>query len=227
MNVLSIFEGFIGSLRSVFRHKQRSFSLVAGMILGAGILGGIFIYTDIVNEANFTSIVKGVDYEVRFDMKTIPSATNNFSLTQIQNTIKQNPLVSDAIIMYGQNAPSSQSSTTATLRYQYTLDANIPNPNGNTQTIRSISDILGVQSFLLNSSDIGSSKIIGALGNSIIEGSFSFKTNSSSKIGVVIPQSIADADQLRVGSTTNITLYITGGPTQFGGAQYNLTNVVV
>ena len=99
----SMVESTYGSIRSVFRHKQRSFSLVAGMILGAGILGGIFIYTDIVNEANFNSIRGNVNYEVRFDLKAAPGPNDNYSLQSITKDIKQNPLVDDAVIMYGQS----------------------------------------------------------------------------------------------------------------------------
>ena len=224
MNIISIFEGTYGSIKSVFRHKQRSFSLVAGMILGAGILGGIFIYTDIVNEANFNSIVKGVDYEVRFDLKATPTSADNYSLASITNSIKQNPLVDDAIIMYGQSRMRTTTTATSTRVTQYSLNAYVSPASGITNTnTNPASEIFGSVAYLINESDIGSSQIVKNIANTVFEGSFDFSNN-----GVVIPQTIADANQLQIGTKTNITLYISGNGGGFlPSTQYNLTNVVI
>ncbi len=224
MNVMRIMEGIfsgtVGSFRSVLRHKQRSFSLVAGMILGAGILGGIFIYTDIVNEANFNSIVKGVDYEVRFDLKQAPTPQDNFSLASITKDIKANPLVEDAVIMYGQSRQKVVQTSTSYSSYSSTLQATFPSRSTNGF---SASDIFGTQAFLLNASNIKSSQIVENIAKNVFEGSF----NLSGK-GVVIPQTLADTNQLQVGSVTNITLYIsTGSSSTATTAQYNLTDAVI
>jgi ABC-type antimicrobial peptide transport system permease subunit len=222
MNLFSLFEGTIGSIRSVFRHKQRSFSLVAGMILGAGILGGILIYTDILNEANFNSIVNGVDYEVRFDLKTTPKSTDNFSLQSIRDSIASDPLVDDAVIMYGQSrqkivqTAGSYSSYTSSLRASFPDSSSTSNGPGNGPP----AELFGSLAFLVNESDLSSSVIVTSLSESIFEGSFDFSNN-----GVVIPQTIADTKQLQVGSKTNITLYIDDDRNVPSQAQYNLTNV--
>lgn len=224
MNVRKTLDGLIfgtiGSIRSVFRHKQRSFALMAGMILGAGILGGIFIYTDIVNEANFSSIVKGVNYEVRFDLKGTPTAKDNYSLNSIKDYIKTNSLVEDAVIMYGQSAQKVVQTSTSVSSYSYNLQAVFPESGSNPQ---SVNDILGTEAFLINESSIKNSLIFEGINNTIYQGKFDVSNN-----GIVIPQTIADTNQLLVGSTTNVTLYVSTSGSNYGPAeQYNLTNAVV
>lgn len=224
-NILTILESTYGSIRSVFRHKQRSFSLVAGMILGAGILGGIFIYTDIVNEANFNSIRGNVNYEVRFDLKAVPGPKDNYSLQSMMKDIKQNPLVDDAVILYGQSREKITQTATSTQITQTTLQASFPSLNGQTNTqTNPTSAIFGTQANLINESDVGSSQIISKIASSVYEGSLSFKNN-----GIVIPQTIADTHQLHVGSITNVTLYLSASSTGsfLPSTQYNLTNVLI
>lgn len=212
--------GTIGSTRSVWRHKQRSFSLVAGMILGAGILGGIFIYTDIVNQANFNSIVRGVDFEVRFDLKTSPTANDTYSLNSIKDTIKSNSMVQDAIIMYGQSRQIISQTSTSASAYSNTLEALFPSYSSN--RVNGPGDLFGTPVYLINQSDIGNSAIISSISSQVFSGSFNLTKNNS----VVIPESVADANQLQIGSKTNVTLFISGRSNLILN-QYNVTNAVV
>ena len=214
----SLVNGSIGSTRSVWRHKQRSFSLVAGMILGAGILGGIFIYTDIVNQANFNSIVQGVDFEVRFDLKTTPTANDTFSLNSIKDTIKSNSIVQDAIIMYGASRQMVVQTSTSVSSYSNTLEALFPSYS----RTGGVGDFFGTPVYLVNQSDIGKSAIISSISDQVFSGSFNLTMNNS----VVIPESVADANQLQVGSKTNVTLFISGRSNLILN-QYNVTNAVV
>lgn len=56
------------TMYAIFRNKRRSFAMISGIILGVTILSGIFIYSAILNEQNFQSVVESASYEVRFDI---------------------------------------------------------------------------------------------------------------------------------------------------------------
>ncbi len=56
------------TLLAIARNKRRSFAMISGIILGVTILSGIFIYTEVLNQQNFESVVNNAAYEVRFDI---------------------------------------------------------------------------------------------------------------------------------------------------------------
>ncbi len=98
---------FIQSIRSIQRNKRRSVSMISGLILGISILAGIFLYTTVLMNNVYLSIIDGAPYEIRMDFDDplsdaqIEAYRENFSL---------NPKVADAQILYG-NSRTIESAT--------------------------------------------------------------------------------------------------------------------
>ena len=55
------------SMRSIQRNKRRSISMIAGLILGISILAGIFLYSTVLMNNVYLSIIEGSPYEIRMD----------------------------------------------------------------------------------------------------------------------------------------------------------------
>ncbi|MHA2109606.1 MAG: hypothetical protein ACW99R_18005, partial [Candidatus Hodarchaeales archaeon] len=55
------------TIRSIQRNKRRSVSMISGLILGISILAGIFLYTTVLMNNVYLSIIDGAPYEIRMD----------------------------------------------------------------------------------------------------------------------------------------------------------------
>src|SRR3990172_2306162 len=88
----------LGSITGIRRHKRRSLSMIAGLILGVSILAGLFIYTSALTNNVYDTIIAGTPAEVRFDFK------GNLTDTQYdayRNTFLGDVRISDVQIVYG------------------------------------------------------------------------------------------------------------------------------
>lgn len=215
-----LYFGLIGSIKSIYKHKQRSFALIAGMILGAGILGGIFIYTDILNEANFNSIVEGTAYEVRFD-NLYYDESNTDSLDNVLNDLNDHPLVDDAIKIWGESRQKTDRTSNSFRTYTSFLNVEFEDSNQGELGNHFENGIFDSNALIISENDM-TSNIASKIENNVIEGSFSFSNR-----GVIIPQGLAEDNNLRVGDTTNISLYIYSGTVNQKRTYYNLTDVSI
>ena len=65
--VLGPFEKTLTMFLQILRTKRRAFALISGIMLGTMILSGIVLYSNVLQERNFESIVGNSPYEIIFD----------------------------------------------------------------------------------------------------------------------------------------------------------------
>lgn len=60
--------GLTTMFQTIFRTKRRAFSLISGIILGTMILSGIILYSGVLAQNNFESIVGSTAYELKISL---------------------------------------------------------------------------------------------------------------------------------------------------------------
>ncbi len=98
---------FFQSLRAIQRNKRRSVSMISGLILGISILAGIFLYTTVLMNNVYLSIIDGAPYEIRMDFD---DPLSDVQIEAFRAEFSANPKVADAQILYG-NSRTVESAT--------------------------------------------------------------------------------------------------------------------
>ena len=93
---------FIGfSFKSMISNKRRSFSIVAGMVLGAAIFSSIFFYGSIINSITVQDMIDNVEAEVTFYPS---SSAMNVTPFELANLITNEEEFLESVVVYGRFA---------------------------------------------------------------------------------------------------------------------------
>ena len=110
--IIGFFMGFYDSisisLQSIWRNKRRSMSLLSGVILGTVILSGIVIYTGVLQEENYRSIVNDASFEITF---TLTEGGEENALWNLSSEITNDSRVLSSTVLGG-NEPGFEESYT-------------------------------------------------------------------------------------------------------------------
>ncbi|MCY3411068.1 MAG: ABC transporter permease [Candidatus Heimdallarchaeota archaeon] len=99
---------------AIFRNKRRTFAMISGIILGVTILTGILIYSSVLKQQNFQSVVENAAYEVRFDRLDNETLAD---LTKLENLIGDDDRVLDTTIMAQQPQDGQEFSYIPSLQF--------------------------------------------------------------------------------------------------------------
>ncbi|MHA1973346.1 MAG: FtsX-like permease family protein, partial [Candidatus Hodarchaeales archaeon] len=83
---------------SILRNKRRSVSMIAGLILGISILSGILLYSTVVMNNVYDTVIEGSPYEVRMDFK---GSFEDLELEGFRQQFVDSPKILDAQLLYG------------------------------------------------------------------------------------------------------------------------------
>ncbi|MHA1911136.1 MAG: FtsX-like permease family protein [Candidatus Kariarchaeaceae archaeon] len=97
-NVLNFYDALIIAIQSIWRNKRRSMALLSGVILGTVILSGIVIYTGVLQEENYRSIVNDASFEITF---TLSEGGEETDLWALSSAIADNPKVLSSTVLGG------------------------------------------------------------------------------------------------------------------------------
>lgn len=181
-----------GSIISLFRNKRRSMSMISGLILGISILSGILLYSTVLMNNVYDTVIEGSPYEIRMDFKggdLTESQYENFRQDLISDI-----RISDAQFLYGDARTVLES--TATSRGMYTL-ANLKAEiylEHNNETFDSSGRIFSEPFYI---SEIG-----GRMRDQFLTGRESkvYTTDSPYYHGVIISEDLAEAARLIQGT---------------------------
>ncbi|MGA0277802.1 MAG: hypothetical protein ACO3LF_07890, partial [Candidatus Kariarchaeum pelagius] len=67
MKLPPIKDNLIQLSKTIFRTRRRAFALISGIILATMILSGIVLYSSVLDQNAYRSIVGETDYELKFD----------------------------------------------------------------------------------------------------------------------------------------------------------------
>ncbi|MHA2362562.1 MAG: FtsX-like permease family protein [Candidatus Hodarchaeales archaeon] len=116
----------MGTLRSIRRYKRRSLSMIAGLILGISILAGIFIYSTVLQNNVYDSIIQGSPAEIRFDFDGETLQEISLLVNSTLQELKNDDKVSDVQLVYGNAREIVESTGAGTTIYNLAeLEANI------------------------------------------------------------------------------------------------------
>ena len=189
------------SIQSIFRNKRRSISMISGLILGVSILSGIMLYSTVLMNNVYDTVIEGSPYEIRMDFKD--SLSEN-QYQAFRTNFLNDTRISDAQLMYGD--ARTIVTTTATSTSINTL------AELETQIIVEHSNESFDSSGLIFSNELYFSEIGSRLRNRFLTGSDTgiYTTNSPYYHGIIISQNLAEAARLLQGNTIdNLTLSIT------------------
>ncbi|MHA2329525.1 MAG: FtsX-like permease family protein, partial [Candidatus Hodarchaeales archaeon] len=108
------FSYFSQSVRSIYRNKRRSVSMIAGLILGVSILSGIMLYSNVLMSNVYTSIIEGSPYEIRMDFKV---AVTDTQIDDFRQEFLDDPKILDAQILYGNGRTVTETTGIGTTTY--------------------------------------------------------------------------------------------------------------
>lgn len=194
MNIMDFFDGVTNSLQSIFRNKRRSTAMISGIILGVSILSGIIIYTDVLQQENFESIVSGAEYEVSFNV--IEAIHGEDLLWEIGNKIKDDIRVESSTVITG---PRSSLFSVQTENFVVTLSSELESIDPETESLSTFTPLFVRENYTSTSiSEKLTSTIIGK-----------FDVTGTEQNKTVIPEILATQFNLQVGSVIdhiNITV---------------------
>ncbi len=181
------------SLLSIWRNKRRSMSMIAGLILGISILAGILLYSTVLMNNVYDTVIEGSPYEIRFDFKQTLSDTEIENFRQkLVDEIK----ISDAQLLFGNARTIVESTGTSTSMYTLAnLDAEV--------SVEYSNQTFGRSNGLIFSENFYSSQVIGyRLRNKLITGHSPgiYDTESPYYHGILISESLAESARLRQGN---------------------------
>ncbi|MHA1945163.1 MAG: FtsX-like permease family protein [Candidatus Hodarchaeales archaeon] len=186
------------TLRSIQRNKRRSISMIAGLILGISILAGIFLYTTVLMNNVYLSIIDGSPYEIRMDFKDPLSESE---IETFRANFSSYARVADSQVLYGNGRTITDATgsmyTSAILRANIRAEYNNETYSGSSGRI---------MDFDFYYSTIGIS-----LRNSLVTGSEAgiYLQSEETYHGVLISESLAEQAKLRVGDRlSDLTLEI-------------------
>jgi ABC-type antimicrobial peptide transport system permease subunit len=181
------------SLMSIWRNKRRSISMISGLILGISIMAGILLYTTVLMNNVYDTVIEGSPYEIRMDFRG--SITDN-QIEALRQEFASNPKISDAQLIYGDARTVVETTATSTSMYTLAdLDTEIIVEYSN----QTLSDSQG-QIF---SSDFYSSEIGLRLREKLITGSNPgiYSADSPYYQGIFISESLAEAARVQQGNS--------------------------
>lgn len=184
------------TLYAIFRNKRRSFAMISGIILGVMILSGIFLYSTVLKQQNFETIVENAPFEIMLNIENDGTIVENReTLGDLVNLIQSDPEISDYTILAG---------GTDDFEASVIIDKTGIGYSG--PTVDDDEDLFGGgMSPLFVDPDIHTSLIGERIVKTDFEGDFSKIASGNTTI---IPRSVASEYQLRVGdkiNTINIT----------------------
>ncbi|MFX0087354.1 MAG: FtsX-like permease family protein [Candidatus Hodarchaeota archaeon] len=104
----------IQSIRSIQRNKRRSVSMISGLILGISILAGIFLYTTVLMNNVYLSIIDGSPYEIRMDFN---EPLSDSQIEAFRTNFSAHSKVADAQILFGNGRTVEETTATSTEIY--------------------------------------------------------------------------------------------------------------
>ncbi len=199
--ILARFVYFLDSITSILRNKRRSVSMIAGLILGMSILSGILLYTTVVMNNVYDTVIAGSPYEIRFDFNG--DSFEDSDLEAYREQFLNNPQILDAQLLYGNARTATEShfggggpgGSDGGFRPLAYLEAQLLVEYSN-QTVGSAQGILFSQSFF-NSDEIGQrfkDKLISGKDVKI------YSNFSSYFHGAFITEELAETARLRQGN---------------------------
>ncbi|WP_455463152.1 FtsX-like permease family protein, partial [Candidatus Hodarchaeum mangrovi] len=177
--------------------------MIAGLVLGISILSGILLYSTVLMNNVYDTVIEGSPYEIRIDFR---GNFNDSQLEGFKNNFKSNPQVLDAQLLYGNARTIVETTGTSTTMYTLAnLEAEILVEYSN-QTFSNAEGIVFSNTFL-SSSDIGvrfKNKLLTSPDTGIY-------TNSSPYYhGVIISEDLVEKARIQQGNILkSITLAIT------------------
>ncbi|MCY3410704.1 MAG: ABC transporter permease [Candidatus Heimdallarchaeota archaeon] len=100
--VMKIIDIIVESTQSIYRNKRRSMAMVAGIILGITILSGIIIYSSVLQQENFDSIIGSAQYEVSFSV--IETTSDESTLWEVGQTLADDIRVESYTVITGSSS---------------------------------------------------------------------------------------------------------------------------
>ncbi|MHA1944580.1 MAG: ABC transporter permease [Candidatus Hodarchaeales archaeon] len=188
---------------AITRNKRRSVSMIAGLILGVSILSGILLYSTVVMNNVYDTVIEGSPYEVRMDLK---EPFNNSQFEDFRLDFISNPKVLDAQLLYG-NARTIFENTGPRQSFQTlaNLEAELVVQYSN-QTFGNAESILFSETFL-SSNEIGNrfkEKLVTSQETGI------YSNVSSNFHGAILSEEFAEKAHLQQGNLlSSVTLAVT------------------
>ncbi|MHA1967042.1 MAG: FtsX-like permease family protein [Candidatus Hodarchaeales archaeon] len=189
------------SFSSIRRNKRRSMSMIAGLILGISILAGIFLYTTVLMNNVYLSIIDGSPYEIRIDFD---DPLSDSQIETFRENFSSHPKIADCQILFGNGRTISETTATSSSIYvSAVLRAEIRAEYNNETYSGSEGRIFDRDLYY---SDIGEN-----LRESLVTGKeagiyFTLDTNYH---GILISESLAERAKLREGNRlSSLTLEI-------------------
>ncbi len=180
------------SIRSIQRNKRRSMSMIAGLILGISILAGIFLYTTVLMNNVYLSIIEGSPYEIRMDFD---DPLTDSQIETFRSTFSSHPKIADAQVLFGNGRTITETTATSTSIYTSAiLQAEIRAEYNNETYSGSQGRIFNFNFYY---SEIGAS-----LRESLVTGKEAgiYFSNNQNYHGILISESLAEEAKLREGN---------------------------
>ncbi|MFX0184150.1 MAG: FtsX-like permease family protein [Candidatus Hodarchaeota archaeon] len=189
------------SLLSIWRNKRRSMSMIAGLILGISIMAGILLYTTVLMNNVYDTVIEGSPYEIRMDFR---GEITDAQIERLKEDFTSNPKISDAQLIYGDARTIVETTATSTSMYTLAdLDADFIVEYSN----QTFSDSQGI----IFSSNFYSGEIGTRLREQLITGSNPgvYSTDSPYYHGIFISESLAETARVQQGNIlSQLTLVI-------------------
>ena len=186
------------AFRSIQRNKRRSISMIAGLILGISILAGIFLYTTVLMNNVYLSIIDGSPYEIRMDFD---DPLSDSQIEAYRANFSSHTKIAEAQILYGDGRTISDEAgsmwTSAVLKADIRAEYNNETYSGSSGRIMDLGFYI---------SSIGKS-----LRETLVTGSEPgiYLGGTPNYHGVLISESLAEQAKLRVGDRlSDLTLTI-------------------
>ncbi len=97
-SLLEPFFAVAGASVRIFRNPRRTMAMLSGIILGTLIISSIFIYTDVLENEMYESMVQGIPYEVSF---SLAEPGNESTLWAYADEIANDPRVESTTVFTG------------------------------------------------------------------------------------------------------------------------------
>ena len=180
------------SIRSIQRNKRRSVSMVAGLVLGISILAGIFLYTTVLMNNVYLSIIDGSPYEIRMDFD---DPLSDSQIEAFRANFSGHPKVADAQILYGNGRTITETNEMGTNIYTSAILRAEIRAEYNNETYTGSEGRIFQRNFYY--SDIGES-----LRESLITGKEAgiYINNHDNYHGILISEALAEEGKLHEGN---------------------------
>ncbi|MHA1940423.1 MAG: ABC transporter permease [Candidatus Hodarchaeales archaeon] len=188
------------SVRSIQRNKRRSISMISGLILGISILAGIFLYTTVLMNNVYLSIIEGSPYEIRMDFD---DPLSDGQIDDFKDNFSSHVKIADSQVLFG-NGRTIFDSTSGTIYASAILRAEIRVEYSN-------ENYTGSEGRIFNS-DFYYSPIGESLRKSLVTGREAniFVGTHQNYHGILISEALAEKAKLREGNRLSaLTLKIT------------------